>query len=173
MYAVKKNKNKKQKTKNTYSTHLPQYCSSCPMLALKLSDQMTDWSGEWWLSFIVHCFALPALTGVPGWKGGGRSWLLLLATSWEAEPAVNQAAVGILTMWSGSFQSLEQLCDVSWQQAFARCQLILVHRRAKESALLWPTRKVWSKKLWLRYHCCLCPRRFALSNQIDHQCHWI
>lgn len=67
---------------------------------------------------------------------------------WELEPVVNQLSGWIPTIWLGSFQSLTWLCYVSRQQALGHCRLILGHRRAKISALLWLRREVWPKKLW-------------------------
>lgn len=119
------------------------WCCSCLLPAIhprnwELSGhKTTDHSvlvlpgAERWLSVTSLCSAPPVLTGAPGWRGDGSSWLKLSTVHWEVEPAG-----WIQTIWS---RILPNSGVALW------CRLILALRKAKVSALLWPRREVRSR----------------------------
>lgn len=92
------------------------------------------------------------------WRG--QEWLAQALSSklrgWDSRWSGNWQ---ILTLWSGTLQSMDQLCDVSWWQTLAPCQLNLDHRSGELSAFLWPTRDVWPEELWPYFKAiCINPR---------------
>lgn len=107
-----------------------------------LIAQFTPRRREPWLS-VSGCLLSPTtFTGVLGCGGGRRDWLSLSAKSLSQVPA--QVFGWILTIWSWSFESLDRLSDISWQQAL----LYLGQRSAEQTVLLWSIGEVWPKELY-------------------------
>lgn len=90
-------------------------CCSCAALALSLNIEQSRTAYRPILGLLtvtaLHS-ALVALTGVPGRRGGRRSWLRLSATHWEAEVAASQAAEWILTIPRISLTGVTHPCMV-------------------------------------------------------------
>lgn len=160
---------KKKKQSDSPSNKVDGYILSAGPLYLHSGDSSTfrkSWTSSCSQLVLSSLWSIPPmLTGAPDWRGGGNSWLRLSAAGsgyqqlaqaisswlrlsaaqWEADPVARLESGRILTLLSGSLQSLDRLCAVSqhWVKPKACYWLNLGYRTVGISALPLPTVGVW------------------------------